>query len=394
MKTILIILYLLQYKTVYANPYTQPQQVHLSFGFELNNLVITWNTPQPTYSSVVQYSHNQLDYIDVKGYQTKFSNSNNTQYIHRVLLSNLEYNTEYFYRCGDNIGGWSNLFRFNTVPLNNWSPKLAVYGDMGLTNAKSLPDLQQIAQDKKIDAVLHIGDFAYNMHDDYGKVGDQFMNNIEPIAAYVPYMVSVGNHEQYNNYSNYKNRFTMPSINNENFFYNFTMGDACFIAYSTEFYFTDIKAALIQFEWLNKTLQEQTCPWIITFGHRPMYCSNLGHDDCTKVMSMVRLALEQLFYDNHVDIALSAHEHSYQRTYKMLNSQIDSKGLYHIVSGSAGCREHHDPFTKKVPKWSAFTSDDYGYGLLEIVNATHIYWEQTSVNHYPSKVIDSKWYIK
>ena len=391
MKTLLILLFL---QTVYANPYTQPQQVHLSFGFELNDIMVTWSTQHPTYSSVVQYSHNQLDYIDAKGYQTKFSNGNNTQFIHRVLLSDLKHDTEYFYRCGNDIGGWSNLFRFNTVPLNNWSPKLAVYGDMGVTNAKSLPYLQQIAQDKKIDAVLHVGDFAYNMHDDYGKVGDQFMNNIEPIAAYVPYMVSVGNHEQYNNYSNYKNRFTMPAINNENFFYNFTMGDACFVAYSTEFYFTDIKAALNQFVWLNRTLQEQTCPWIITYGHRPMYCSNDNDDDCTKVMSMVRMALEQLFYDNHVDIAISAHEHSYQRTYKMMNSQIDSKGFYHIVSGSAGCREDHDPFTKKVPKWSAFTSDDYGYGILEIVNATHIYWEQISVDHYPSKVIDRKWYVK
>ena len=40
--------------------------------------------------------------------------------------------------------------------------------------------------------ILHTGDFAYNMGDDNGRVGDQFFRNIEQIAAYVPYMVSIG----------------------------------------------------------------------------------------------------------------------------------------------------------------------------------------------------------
>jgi hypothetical protein len=29
-----------------------------------------------------------------------------------------------------------------------------------------------------------------------GRVGDDFMNKIQPIAAYVPYMTSPGNHEE------------------------------------------------------------------------------------------------------------------------------------------------------------------------------------------------------
>ena len=42
--------------------------------------------------------------------------------------------------------------------------------------------------------MLHVGDFAYDLDSGGGTVGDQFMQNIEQIAAYVPYMVSVGNH--------------------------------------------------------------------------------------------------------------------------------------------------------------------------------------------------------
>ena len=45
------------------------------------------------------------------------------------------------------------------------------------------------------DMMLHVGDFAYDFDSDGGAVGDQFMRNIEQVAARVPYMVSHGNHE-------------------------------------------------------------------------------------------------------------------------------------------------------------------------------------------------------
>jgi hypothetical protein len=388
----------------------RPNQVHLSYGETSADMYVTWNTYAPTKTSAVLYG-NKLNYMTALGSQTKFTTGNNTQYVHRAVMSKLQTDTSYLYRVGDDSGGWSDVFEFTSIGCQ--SPKLAVYGDMGLENAKSLPYLKEMAQDGKFDAVLHVGDFAYDMHDENGAVGDKFMNKIQSIAAYVPYMTSVGNHESYQNYSNYKNRFTMPTAtanNNKNFYYNFTLGDACFISYSTEFYFTDIKAALVQFEWLNKTLQAQNCPWLITFGHRPMYCSNSDHDDCTKVFSIIRLALEQLFYDNNVDIAIAAHEHSFEVTTRMFNNKTDPNGIYHIVSGSAGCREDHDPFRHHNNPWSVFRSIDYGYGIMEITNSTHINWKQYSVDTreaelrsvfggggtppYPQKVIYEQWFTK
>ena len=60
--------------------------------------------------------------------------------------------------------------------------------------------------------IIHVGDFAYNMATDNGRVGDEFMRQIEPIAAYVPYMTCVGNHEYEEDYnmSSYKAHFSMP----------------------------------------------------------------------------------------------------------------------------------------------------------------------------------------
>lgn len=48
---------------------------------------------------------------------------------------------------------------------DNWVPHIAIYGDMGNIDALSLPQLQKEAQDGVYDAVIHIGDFAYDMAD-------------------------------------------------------------------------------------------------------------------------------------------------------------------------------------------------------------------------------------
>lgn len=67
---------------------------------------------------------------------------------------------------------------------------------MGNENAQSLARLQEETQRSMYDAIIHVGDFAYDMNTDDGEVGDQFMNQIQSVAAYAPYMVCAGNHEE------------------------------------------------------------------------------------------------------------------------------------------------------------------------------------------------------
>lgn len=45
----------------------------------------------------------------------------------------------------------------------DWSPRFAVFGDMGNSNAQSLTMLQEETLMGKFDAILHVGDFAYDM---------------------------------------------------------------------------------------------------------------------------------------------------------------------------------------------------------------------------------------
>lgn len=212
----------------------------------------------------------------------------------------------------------------------------------------------------------------------------------------------------------------MPG-NTESLMYSFDLGPVHFIAFNTEaYYFLNygIKSLVNQYEWLEQDLAEanrpenrQQRPWIVTFGHRPMYCSNVGNNDCKEHETILRVGLplthffglEKLFYDNGVDVEIWAHEHSYERfwplyDYKVYNGSIDEPyrnpgAPVHIITGSAGCKEEHTPFEHDIPSWSAYHSDDYGYTRMQAANKTHIHFEQVSVEQ-KGIIVDSFWIQK
>ena len=113
---------------------------------------------------------------------------------------------------------------------------MALFGDMGNENAVSLPLLQREIGAGLYDAVVHVGDMAYDMAELDGERGDIFMEKIEPIASMVPYMTCPGNHEYHYNFTNYKARFNMPNDDN-NMFFSCNIGPVHFISISTEFYY-------------------------------------------------------------------------------------------------------------------------------------------------------------
>lgn len=56
------------------------------------------------------------------------------------------------------------MFWFTARPSgSDWSPRFAVFGDMGNINPQSLPRLQEETLNGLYDAILHVGDFAYDM---------------------------------------------------------------------------------------------------------------------------------------------------------------------------------------------------------------------------------------
>lgn len=411
----------------YPPTYTQPEQIHIAYAGEDDptQMYVVWSTMNDTATSVVRYFTPGAQTLIANGYSRRFEDGGSlhrVQYIHRVKITGLIPGQKYNYVCGSDQG-WSPAFSFTAMPSgSDWSPRFAIYGDLGNINAQSLPRLQLESESGMYDAILHVGDFAYDMNTDNGQVGDEFMRQIEPIAANVPYMTCPGNHEMKYNFSNYKNRFAMPGDEiMDRMFYSFNMGPAHIISFSSEYYFYlyyGLIQPVEQFRWLerdlikaNKPENRAKHPWIITMAHRPMYCSNDDNDDCTKHESIIRtgvpivhlLGLENLFYKYGVDLQLWAHEHSYERLWPVYDRKVynGSNGEpytnpgapVHIITGSAGCQERHDNFDNMTEAWSAFRSDDYGYTRMTIYNATHLYMEQVS-DDQDGKILDKFWIKK
>ncbi|XP_069500332.1 acid phosphatase type 7 isoform X3 [Ambystoma mexicanum] len=385
-----------------------PEQIHLSYPGDPTCMTVTWTTFSPT-SSVVKFSRvpGPETFSDsATGDTTTFVDGGSLKrklYIHRVTLARLEPGQQYVYICGS-VLGWSQ--KLNFVALRNgsdWSPRFAIFGDLGYFNPLALPRLRQETQAGLYDILLHVGDFAYDLDWYNALIGDLFMIQMESVAAYVPYMTCPGNHEEKYNFSNYRNRFSMPG-NTEGLWYSYDIGQAHIISFSTEVYFyTDYGPQLIanQYRWLERDLQKANrpeCrkqhPWIITMGHRPMYCSNDDKDDCTTYESLVRrgiqgqYGLEDLFYKYGVDLELWAHEHSYERLWPIYDYQVfngsteapyvNPRAPVHIITGSAGCREELDPFVPEPRNWSAVRIKDYGYTRMQVINRTHLHLQQIS----------------
>ncbi|XP_013069245.2 acid phosphatase type 7-like [Biomphalaria glabrata] len=403
---------------VVADNPCQPNQLHIAYGDDLSKMIISWSTVNDT-DSIVKYglTVDSLTLIQ-KGNESMFvdgGNEKRTQYIHRVDLVDLKPNTTYFYMAGG-PSGWSATYHFKTMPEGeDWSPSLAVFGDLGSENAQSLPRLKSDSAMGMYDAILHVGDFAYDLASNNGRTGDEFMEQIEPIASSIPYMTCVGNHENAYNFSNYRYIFNMPT-DNKKMYYSFNMGPVHFISISTEFFYFPyygVQQLYDQYDWVKQDLIEANKPenrlkrpWIITFGHRPMYCSNNDNDDCTNHESLVRVGIpslkvkgfEDLFHDMGVDVAIWAHEHSYERLWPLYNMKVmngsydhpytNPGGITHIITGSAGCSERLEYFMKDPPEWSAVRVSDYGFLRMNVFNKTHILFEQVS-DDQNGRVIDS-----
>uniref|UniRef100_A0A2K6BX39 Acid phosphatase 7, tartrate resistant (putative) n=1 Tax=Macaca nemestrina TaxID=9545 RepID=A0A2K6BX39_MACNE len=141
-------------------PSAAPEQVHLSYPGEPGSMTVTWTTWVPTRSEV-QFGLQPSGPLPLRAQGTfvPFVDGGILRrklYIHRVTLRKLLPGVQYVYRCGS-AQGWSRRFRFRALKNGaHWSPRLAVFGDLGADNPKALPRLRRDTQQGMYDAVLHV----------------------------------------------------------------------------------------------------------------------------------------------------------------------------------------------------------------------------------------------
>ena len=153
------------------------------------------------------------------------------------------------------------------------------------------------------------------------------MEQIESVAQEVPYMVAAGNHESHHNFSHYTNRFGMPNKRDSaNLFYSFDLGLVHFVAYNTEAYFNmtdngaasgdgnDCVKAQYAADLAKANANRAAVPWVVIFGHRPMYCNVAAINATTHAyqerratsggaVGQTNYAVEDLLHKHGLDLA-------------------------------------------------------------------------------------------
>lgn len=423
---------LLQIRLINAG-YVTPEQLRLSFTNQTGEMRVTWVVYTPItsylYYQAILCNSSQSDWQSIESSYYSFDQGTvlvKLQYIHSAVIQ-VDPGCIYQYYAGSWLG-WSPIYQFSgrTPDDNDLDPTdFIIVADWGGgSQGKSTKELllKQMRL-MKFDAVLHAGDFAYDLDEFDGLVGDSWLNMIQPVSSKLPYMTLPGNHENFQNSSHYKNRFIMP-YNEANqgtgFFYSFNMGRTHYVMIDTEIYLDDDSYAecMTQTNWLRKDLkraneEREKRPWIVMLTHRNMYCSVdwvkpfKKNGDCGADAMGIRKNLEEIVYENKVDLFLQAHVHQYERNSPIYKNQsvslMNDESLQHvfvnpqapiyITNGNAGNIEgHNDPVSSTPQKWSLFRTEDYGYGRLVVYNQTHLYYEQYS--SMTQSTIDYLWIIK
>ncbi|KAG7391170.1 Serine/threonine-protein phosphatase cpped1 [Phytophthora pseudosyringae] len=440
----------------------RPKHVHTAYGHTPGSLSVQWMTKAFCGEGDAQLTlmKGYHAHIEVEGPKampvtawantTLFEDDGEAQskrWMHVVRLEGLQPDSRYTYVVGNAAySSWSIPYVTKTAPaplLPGEKPKptrFLVTGDIGYQNAATLPMMQSEVAEGVVDGVVSVGDYAYDLDMMDGHVGDIFMQQIEPFAASVPFMVCPGNHEQHNTFSHYSERFRlMPSNENEgvqtvhigghskeaepqevpnNWFYSFDVGLVHFTVISTEIYFKktfDVDGDVIarQEAWLEQDLAKananrQQTPWLVVIGHRPMYCTS-DSTNCGDKAAMLRDRLEDKLFKHGVDVYLCGHQHNYERAFDVYRSQTwkrtrNMRATTHILTGASGqylTTIMRKAFERPAESWDAFRNNIFGYSRMEVANATHLHWQQVEADpenpaargHY-GEVIDDVWLVQ
>jgi len=333
--------------------------------------------------------------MQATSYSYSAGNFSNT--LLRVTMAGLQYDGAYFYRVGGPALGWSDVipYRHKPKPGTEDTVKFLSYGDAGIAWSDGTNDyVSKDAATGEYSLLVNVGDISYA--NDYGAtnnswVNDEFFRRAQPYASRVPYMTAPGNHDSQFDFAAYLNRSVMPEQGTgplSRFYYSFDWGPVHFLSFSTEHTF---ETGGEQWQFIKDDLERTASrrhitPWVVVWGHRPLYCTDLitWESRCVEEATQYREWLEGLFHQYHVDAYLCGHNHQLEYTKPVFNeTEIDdsyhnAQGTVYIVNGAAGDKEGIDPtfMPGNIPwrEWTSSLSLHTAYTRVT-ANQTALTWE-------------------
>ena len=288
------------------------------------SVIVQWRTATATDSRV--------RYGDAPGNLTSFVDIAAPTTEHVVTLSGLSTDTTYYY----SIGSTSEVFEgddaghfFLTSPLPG-TPKptrIWVLGDSGTANANAQAVANAYASftgSTHTDLWLMLGDNAYNTGTDSEYQAAVFDMYPEMLRKSVLWP-TLGNHDGISADSltqsgPYYDIFTLPTsgeagglISGTEAYYSFDYGNIHFICLDS--HDTDRSPGAAMLIWLTQDLAATTQEWIIAFWHHPPYTKGSHDSDYESRLMQMRENALPILEAAGVDLVLSGHSHSYERSF-------------------------------------------------------------------------------
>ena len=252
---------------------------------------------------------------------------------HIVQLTGLAPSTRYYYSVGsaaDTLAGGDaeHTFRTSPTPGTATATRIWVLGDCGRANAN-----QAAVRDayytwtgaRTPDLCLMLGDNAYNSGTDAEYQAAVF-NMYAAFLRKMPLWSCLGNHDANNGSTDplanfpYFDMFTFPSngecggvSSGTERYFSFDHGNIHFIVLDsqTSSRATDGPMAT----WLRADLASTTKTWLIALFHHPPYSKGSHNSDTSSQLTQMRTNFCPILEAGGVDLVLSGHSHSYERTF-------------------------------------------------------------------------------
>lgn len=298
-----------------------------------SSIVIAWSTELPGVGEV-EYGQDQ-------SYGSR-TIEDGPRTAHAVTLQGLLPGTRYFYRV-HTAGVFVATGRFDTFPeAQDPFLRFVAFGDCGAGTIEQL-QVAELIRDADPDLAILTGDIIYEVGHPV-EFDPKYFEPYADLIDHIPFFPSLGNHDVMTaNGQPYLDAFHLPHNNplQTERYYSFDPAHVHFIALDSN---QSAAAGSPMRDWLTADLQSAaavSAVWRFVYFHHPPFSSALHQSDLT-----LREQIEDLLAAAGVDIVFNGHDHTYERTFPLLDSAPVNKdeepnytnpgGVVYIVTGGGG----------------------------------------------------------
>ena len=316
-----------------------------------NSVILKWRTNIATESSV--HYGTSLNALN----DTVSENTPTTE--HEVLISGLDPNTKYFYEISNSEGvylaGDSEMY-VKTAPEAGTKQfvRAWILGDAGTGNQNQLNVRNRYYNyvestpktTNQTDMMLFLGDNAYHSGTDSEYQAAMFDVYSDMLKKSVSWS-TLGNHDGYSATSStqsgpYYDIFSLPKHgeaggipSGTEAYYSFDYANIHFIVLESYTLYN----STTQMDWCRSDIQATNQDWIVAIFHHPPYTKGSHNSDTENQLRKMRENFLPILESNGVDLILSGHSHSYERSY-FINGHYGTSYSFDATTHTVGSNGH------------------------------------------------------